>query len=112
MSDKPEERTVCSACGHIDGAHLDHCRIAALESRLAEMKRKITRLESFDWQNAIITLTAERDTARGMCEGMVEALRKVSYFEDDLCESLWDPDYKEWRKQIRDSIAAYDESKK
>jgi hypothetical protein len=35
MSDTPETRPVCPACGHVDGAHLNHCRIAQLERELA-----------------------------------------------------------------------------
>lgn len=35
-ADAPEERAVCTACGHINGAHLSDCEIAALESALEE----------------------------------------------------------------------------
>lgn len=42
-----ETRPVCPACGHIDGAHLDHCRIAELERELATAKMEAKTLQGF-----------------------------------------------------------------
>lgn len=46
MSDKVETRTVCSACGHVNGSHLFDCKISELESQLAAAKAEIERLEA------------------------------------------------------------------
>ena len=39
-----ETRKVCPACGHIEGAHLDRCRIAELELALSRYEQAGKRL--------------------------------------------------------------------
>lgn len=42
-ADAAETRPVCPACGHISGAHLERCRIAALEREAAELRADAER---------------------------------------------------------------------
>jgi hypothetical protein len=50
MSELPETRSVCPACGHIDGAHLDHCRIQSLESQL-QAADELAKVLRDSWDN-------------------------------------------------------------
>lgn len=53
LKSEPETRPVCPACGHVDGYHLRHCRIADLERSNAALRQWIHDLQSGMYINCV-----------------------------------------------------------
>lgn len=68
----PEERPVCSACGQVNGLHLDQCKVGQLERELATARQEIARKEQ--------ELEDSADGLLNLRQRLAEALKLLADF--------------------------------
>ena len=69
--------------GNVGDEHCRECEsldrsLGKAEETIADLERKLKEATSFDWQNAMIELTAERDRLSGKLKVAREALEKIA----------------------------------
>jgi hypothetical protein len=82
---KPETREVCTACGQVDGYHLQKCRISELQAEVERLRGEVVNRNqrALDGDKATAAFNAEYERAEQHRIRAESAERKLAEYTDE-----------------------------